>query len=85
MAGAQKTKMVSGGETGEKEGADYCRLFKTGLKNVKLCCKNPGVTLKGLTVEKLALNDDVERNCTQQENGSKEVVGLGTCTAARGE
>lgn len=78
QTGAQKTKTVSGGETGEKKGADYCHLFKTGLKSFKLCCKNPGIALKGLTLEKLASKDDEERNCTQQEN-------LDTCTSARGE
>lgn len=38
--------------------------------------------MKGFTLEKPALNGGVERNCPKQENGSKVVGGLGTCTAA---
>lgn len=41
--------------------------------------------MKGSTLEKPALNDGVERNCPKRENGSKEVGGLGTRTAAPGE
>lgn len=64
----------------EREGDRLLPLFKTDLKSFKLCCKNSGIALKGFTVE----NEDVERNCTKQENSSKGLLDLAPAQPLRG-